>query len=351
MFRSPPGTPSLDGVPTDAAAPDATAAAATSRDVPGPGGPDGAADPAARRAAWILERVGDAHLTLDRDFRFTEVNPAAERLLGRSRGELLGRSHWDVFPASADSDAGRAYRRVVAEGVEQHLAQHHDADGDDLHVEIDAYPAADGGTAVFLRDVTARVRAEAERDRALAAERAARAAAERERARLAEVLGALPAGVALTDGPAHRFVLANAAYRATVGGRDVVGRTPEEAFPDLAGQGFHEAVARVYATGSRSTRPRSPRRSGAPTARRARWSSTSTWCRCATRPARSPACSRSTWTRPSACAPGPSARGSRRRSAPSASGCARCSCRRPRPSRCSSGPSTGWTSSTTPTAA
>jgi PAS domain S-box-containing protein len=109
------------------------------------------------------------------------------------------------------------------------------------------------GVLVTVVETTARVRTrgarEAERERLLAAERAARAAAERERARLAEVLGALPAGVALTDGPEHRFVLANAAYHATVGGRDVGGQTPEEAFPDLAGQGFHEAVARVYATG------------------------------------------------------------------------------------------------------
>ncbi len=70
---------------------------------------------AERRAASILGRVEDAHMVLDHEFRIVSMNPAAELMIGKSRNELLGRTHWEVFPASVEADAGRAYRRVVAE--------------------------------------------------------------------------------------------------------------------------------------------------------------------------------------------------------------------------------------------
>ncbi|MFI4927751.1 MAG: PAS domain-containing protein, partial [Burkholderiales bacterium] len=109
---------------------------------------------AERRATATLQRMADAYTLLDRDFRMVAVNAATEKALGRSRGELLGRSHWEVFPASFDSALGRAYRRVVSEGVEQHLTQHYAGDGIDKHLEIDAYPTDDGGVAIFWRDTT-----------------------------------------------------------------------------------------------------------------------------------------------------------------------------------------------------
>jgi PAS domain S-box-containing protein len=114
------------------------------------------------RAARILEQVSDAHCTLDREFRIVSVNAAAERALGMPRDALLGRTHWEVFPASVDSDAGRAYRRVVADRGEQHVTQHYVGEGYDRHLEIDAYPTDEGGVAIFWRDVTERVRAETE---------------------------------------------------------------------------------------------------------------------------------------------------------------------------------------------
>ena len=46
----------------------------------------------------ILARVTDAFVALDRDWRFTYLNPLAEELLQRPRGELLGNNIWDLFP-------------------------------------------------------------------------------------------------------------------------------------------------------------------------------------------------------------------------------------------------------------
>ncbi len=52
----------------------------------------------------VLESITDAFFALDSEWRFTYMNAEAERINGVSRGELLGKSHWDVFPASVGHD-------------------------------------------------------------------------------------------------------------------------------------------------------------------------------------------------------------------------------------------------------
>ncbi|HEX8430252.1 MAG TPA: PAS domain-containing protein, partial [Longimicrobium sp.] len=114
------------------------------------------------RATTILEAMSDAHILLDREFRFRSVNAAAERSLGIGRGDLIGRSHWDVLPESRDSEPGRAYRRAAELGEEIHLDTRYEGDGYDADLLIDIYPTREGGIAVFWRDITEKRRREAE---------------------------------------------------------------------------------------------------------------------------------------------------------------------------------------------
>lgn len=58
-----------------------------------------------------------------------------------------------------------------------------------------------------------------------------------------------PGFIAIAEGPEHRFVYANAAYRELVKRDDLVGRTVSEALPELAGQGFPRLLDTVYRTG------------------------------------------------------------------------------------------------------
>ena len=58
-----------------------------------------------------------------------------------------------------------------------------------------------------------------------------------------------PGAVAVYAGPQHVFRAASAAYRAFIGGRDVVGLPIREALPELDGQGFFELLDQVYTTG------------------------------------------------------------------------------------------------------
>src|SRR5829696_1078740 len=70
---------------------------------------------AERRAARVLEQVSDEHLTMDAEFRILTVNDAAQRALGVPRESLVGRTHWDAFPASVGTPIEAQYRRVVRE--------------------------------------------------------------------------------------------------------------------------------------------------------------------------------------------------------------------------------------------
>jgi signal transduction histidine kinase len=76
-----------------------------------------------------------------------------------------------------------------------------------------------------------------------------RAAADAERRRLQEVFRHAPAPIAIVRGPDHVFELANPAYLALFGGRDIVGRPARAALPELEGQGVIELLDRVYRTG------------------------------------------------------------------------------------------------------
>jgi signal transduction histidine kinase/CheY-like chemotaxis protein len=74
-------------------------------------------------------------------------------------------------------------------------------------------------------------------------------AAERQRQYLDELFMQAPAGIAVLDGPEHVFELANPAYHAFIGGRDIVGKRLVDALPEMRGQPFPALLDEVYRTG------------------------------------------------------------------------------------------------------
>ena len=69
------------------------------------------------------------------------------------------------------------------------------------------------------------------------------------RTELSEIIELAPAFMAVFRGPTFIIDVANDAYRQLVGHRDLIGLPIRQAFPEIDGQGFFEAVERVYATG------------------------------------------------------------------------------------------------------
>src|SRR4051794_33233167 len=116
----------------------------------------------------ILEGIGDAFFTLDRDWRFTSLSPNALRHARRSAGRggvpppLLGRSIWEAFPELLGTVIEREYRRALAEQV---LVRFETPGVGTSGVvpgrwfEVYALPAPEGLT-VYSRDISARRQAE-----------------------------------------------------------------------------------------------------------------------------------------------------------------------------------------------
>lgn len=111
------------------------------------------------RAADLLEAMGEAFVAMDRDFRIVQVNGRAAELEGRSREDLLGQMHWELWPASMGTPLEAAYRRCLAERVPVTLENHYVSGQRDVWFEARAYPTADG-IAVFYRDISDRKRDE-----------------------------------------------------------------------------------------------------------------------------------------------------------------------------------------------
>ena len=134
------------------------------------------------RLASTLESMTDAFYSLDDQWRFTFVNPHAEKLLGRTRDELLGRSIWTEFPATVGSPFEQEYRGAVRSGQPASFEAYYPPPLDGWY-ELRAWPTPDG-LSVYFREITARRRAQHERAEAVRERESAYAAAEAANSRL-----------------------------------------------------------------------------------------------------------------------------------------------------------------------
>ena len=100
-------------------------------------------------------------------------------------------------------------------------------------------PNGIGGVLVVCTETTETVQAERRRADEIARQR-----------RLFE---RAPGFIAILSGPDHVFEFVNDAYSRMTGGRDYIGRTVREIFPDLIDQEFFALLDTVYASGQRFT--------------------------------------------------------------------------------------------------
>ncbi|KIL40193.1 hypothetical protein SD70_15365 [Gordoniibacillus kamchatkensis] len=111
----------------------------------------------------ILESIADAFVAVDRDWRFTYANREAERRLGMSRAELVGRLLWTVpTHLQKPEDVYRAFRQAAAEQIPVHVECC--SEDEKMWFEIRAYPSG-SGLSIYFSEVTARKRMELELQR------------------------------------------------------------------------------------------------------------------------------------------------------------------------------------------
>ncbi len=180
--------------------------------------------------------------------RIAYANAAGAQALGvRSPADLVGHSILEF--ASAETRAQIEMRMATAtDGVGLQLAEQvfvRPSDGKEVYAEVKSIPIVyDGAPAILsiARDITERVNAEQERERLIAS-------LEHERRRLGTLLAKAPAFIATLIGKDHVFELANEAYAALTGRRELLGKPLLDALPEIRGQGFVELLDEVVATG------------------------------------------------------------------------------------------------------
>ncbi|MGC4042373.1 MAG: diguanylate cyclase [Armatimonas sp.] len=105
----------------------------------------------------ILSSITDAFMVLDRQWRFVSVNKEAERLIGRSQEELVGKSAWQEYPEAIGATWYRQYRRAMHKNEAVAFEAFNPLN--QTWNDVRAYPSAQG-IAIYFRDITDKKRAE-----------------------------------------------------------------------------------------------------------------------------------------------------------------------------------------------
>jgi PAS domain S-box-containing protein len=115
------------------------------------------------RLTSTLESLTDGFFTLDREWRFTYVNRAAEQLFRLSRAELLGNHIWSKFPEAQGTISSEQYERAMRDNVAVQFETFYAPLA--MWFDARAFPSKEG-LAVYFRDITERKQSEAALEKA-----------------------------------------------------------------------------------------------------------------------------------------------------------------------------------------
>jgi PAS domain S-box-containing protein len=111
----------------------------------------------------ILESITDGFFAVDNQFTVTYFNKEAERILDLERSKVIGRNLWDVFPDAKAykfyDELNHAMEQKVSVRFEEYLPSVN------VWLESAVYPN-EGGVSVYFNDVTERVAAAKELEKA-----------------------------------------------------------------------------------------------------------------------------------------------------------------------------------------
>ncbi|CAN5690956.1 hypothetical protein BH18ACI5_BH18ACI5_22820 [soil metagenome] len=113
-----------------------------------------------KRVLDLLGVLSDGFQTVDRDGRFTYVNPALKRMWAEQGidDDVLGRHIFEVFPEARETEIGQSFMRALTEARPVEIESFY------IHFQrwylMRHFPMPDGGVSTFSQDITARKRAE-----------------------------------------------------------------------------------------------------------------------------------------------------------------------------------------------
>jgi len=109
------------------------------------------------RYRTLVERISDAFVALDQNWRYIYVNKKAGEMTRRDPITLIGKNIWKEFPDIVGSDLYNAYHKAIA--GQKNISSIYYYEHLDLWTENVFYPSPEG-ISVFSRDITERKKAE-----------------------------------------------------------------------------------------------------------------------------------------------------------------------------------------------
>jgi PAS domain S-box-containing protein len=106
----------------------------------------------------ILESITDLFYSLDRDWRFIDINKNTLVRFRKTRNELIGKVIWDVYPNAINSLLFPNFHKAMEERVPAHFELASKI-VPGVWFEVHAYPHTEG-LSVYLRDITERKHSE-----------------------------------------------------------------------------------------------------------------------------------------------------------------------------------------------
>jgi two-component system, LuxR family, sensor kinase FixL len=114
----------------------------------------------------LLQLISEGFILVDHEFRVVEMNSEAERIDQRSASEIVGHSLWQCWPDLDSSVLGQLWRQSLRDQKPVSLEHFYTwPSGRQAWIEMRAFPA-NGGLAIFFRDVSDRKKAQDELQRA-----------------------------------------------------------------------------------------------------------------------------------------------------------------------------------------
>jgi len=98
----------------------------------------------------VYERITGAFFAVDRDWKFTYLNPEAEELLDVRAEDVIGENLWDAFSEAVGTTFYTEYHRALATQTATTFTEYYPPL--ETHFEVRAFPSEDG-LSVHFREV------------------------------------------------------------------------------------------------------------------------------------------------------------------------------------------------------
>jgi PAS domain S-box-containing protein len=102
----------------------------------------------------ILESIGDAFFAVDKNWTVTYWNHMAEKVLGRTKDEIIDHNLWDVYSDSIDSESYKRYHQAIETNQVVRFEDYYPPLK--KWYEISAFPS-NNGLSVYFKDITERL--------------------------------------------------------------------------------------------------------------------------------------------------------------------------------------------------